>query len=72
MPLLTAAAQLDPSGPGVQMIRIGDAVASGMVDSETLGYFLVRTMDFLLWQYIEGQTPLITSHYIVPNTLIYW
>ena len=48
VPLLTAAAQLDPSGPGVQMIRIGDAVASGMVDSETLGYFLVRTMDFLL------------------------
>ncbi|KIW71647.1 glycine-tRNA ligase [Phialophora macrospora] len=29
-------------------VTIGDAVSSGLVDNETLGYFLVRIQDFLL------------------------
>lgn len=31
-----------------EIVAIGDAVASGLVDNETLGYFLARIQDFLL------------------------
>jgi glycyl-tRNA synthetase len=46
MPLYSREAQLVAAGPS--QIRIGHAVASGMVNNETLGYFLSRIYLFLL------------------------
>jgi len=36
------------SGKPCEMVKIGDAVASGMVANETLGYFLARIYGFLI------------------------
>ena len=39
--------QEDPDVKGPKMITIGEAVSSGMVCNETVGYFLARTNMFL-------------------------
>lgn len=46
LPLYSAAAQMQALGP--TSLSIGEAVKSGLVDNETLGYFLVRIHSFLL------------------------
>jgi glycyl-tRNA synthetase len=46
LPLYSKQAQLALEGP--KMMNIGKAVESGMVDNETLGYFLTRIYTFLI------------------------
>lgn len=46
MPLYSKEAQLNVEG--ASMVKIGDAVKNGIVDNETLGYFIARIYLFLL------------------------
>jgi glycyl-tRNA synthetase len=46
LPLYSADAQLE--GKGVTEITMGEAVAQGIVNNETLGYFMVRIYLFLI------------------------
>ncbi|XP_038111183.1 glycine--tRNA ligase [Culex quinquefasciatus] len=46
MTLYSACNQMD--GKSAQQIKIGDAVASGLVANETLGYFMARIQQFML------------------------
>jgi glycyl-tRNA synthetase len=46
LPLYSADAQIEAVGPSY--IKIGDAVSTGLVDNETLGYFMARIYQFLI------------------------
>jgi len=60
LPLFNRKSQME--GTGVNRIAIGTAVTQGIVNNETLGYFLVRVHDFLIKVGVDPQRVRFRQH----------